>query len=359
MPIIASRGAMSSTGFGEFAKSASGYTFIAQTQSNTLYGTKATENLESATWSLITPAPQSYDLTLANPPFAQGGIVSDGVSIATKWQVSRNNSAWSSWYGGVNFAAVDSLGVNGTIAYNPTAKIAGSVGTISTKAGLEQSSAFTSLVTNASTSQVAAISGSFKNIVYCPAVNRFYACYTGSSIIQIFDGTSAAALGTQNLGINLVYLISVSEDGYLLVDSRGSGTARILSKYTNADLSSFVTLGNYSTGYTTGGAWVWQQSTGTYIKGLFNTSSPVVQFIVFNPTTGTFSTSNTLNTSSNGVIRTQLFFSGSKMYFTAVVFFIDKGITYAARSYYSADGGASWSNFLVNSGFIISICSAL
>lgn len=240
MPIIASRGAMSSTGFGEFSqKKAQPVKYIVQSNSNQLFG-KTANTISAGTWTLLNPQPPFVNVTListSTPP----GVFQNDFGISTYFHQSQYNGAWSALSRGDGLPTNPAYSTNGGMAYNPTTKVMAFPWRDTTKGAVSYLGlTLVNTISNSHTVPALALIGggfygSTNSIVYASALDSFYV-YVNNQVFR-FNGTTGAFISNGGIG-TLNNILDVTVDGYLLVDV---GTT--IRKYTSADLSTFENVG--------------------------------------------------------------------------------------------------------------------
>lgn len=244
MPIIGSLGAASARGFGFLLKTGSAtYKYLGQLFTNTaqVYGGATVNGM-----TLLPTQPTSK----TNKAI---GLVVDGSFIvqANSAYSTNNGASWTSYSSTGTYTPTGMPpGLNGSIAYNPTAKRAMSFWLEYNPKGSYfyfQAASVTSTGSIASGGNInVGGSPSVLNIIYSPGLNAFYVMNWGSgaSACQYLDGTSGLNQMVVNTGSAGNYRSGISSDG-LVLQARyaGFGTTFYLHKYTSADFSTSTNFG--------------------------------------------------------------------------------------------------------------------
>lgn len=355
MPLLGTRGAASAKAFGFTGLTATtGYGYIALQQplQQTVLGG---------------PSPTSLT-TLSTQPsggsIVQRGIIADGAFIAMAGVLysTNNGVTWSTWASlGGQTPAGNTVGLNGSIAYNSTGKRAFTFGV-----GYDfKSSSFIATGYSVTSTGSKASSSSFnmggsansKSVLYSPALDYFYVMNYGGSASTCFyiPGSTGTGGSTTSIGGNGTYNAGVSSDGYpIQAVYAGFGTTYYLRKFVSADLSSYSSYGTISDSYGTypynaQSPWLWCPVNGRYyvaggsgtsgevaVRRSTNSSDPQSLTYVggFNIPSGVYVQSLNLLETATG----HLFVFGWCGVSTG------KGTSNTMFTYRSTDGGATWSS---------------
>jgi len=361
MPIIGTRGSLSSGGFGEFRRATVAFPAYlisagAGTGSETLY--KA-NSLSTAFTVIASGGGAALRNKRFGIVFARGNIIFSTAGRSTD--------------GGVTFTALGAAnvtqndpsagypiasGLNGSFAYNPTTNLLAIPYTFKrdskssgTQTGLLFYSAVTgNFVTNAAGFQ--AFTDGFngaREVIYSSAHSRFYAfsMNNGNILCSQFSG-SGVWIQDSSIGSNTNFF-AIDPSGFPIVINQG-----FLLRYTNADLSSPTNLGAASIGGAsnrTGFTYlpinqkyaVLSQSGGT----LFFSYSPVA-----NPTNFT-TTSISSGFSINQFVTANIFEDTNGTIYATYSFRYSSGkdSSYTTLTYTSTNGGASFGSYGSYIGF--------
>lgn len=354
MPLLGTIGAASARGFGLFLQTAAtGYGYIALQQPlrQTVFG-----GPDPTTLAAIPTQP-------AGGSVAQRGIIADGAFIALGGILYsvNNGGTWQTWANLGNVTPTGNVvGLNGSIAYNPTGKRAFTFGAASNfktgqVSGTGVSVTSTGSTTSSTTFSMGGTSSNSKSVLYSPALDTFYVMNFGggASLCFYVPGstgaggtlTSTNSPGNYNAGITIDgYPIQASYDGF--------GTSYSLRKYLSADLSSFTSFGTISDGYGSLAAqspWVWCPINGryyvaaggsgatVYIRRSSGSSDP--QSLNF---VGSFNVSGAAYVQSVNLLETP---TGHLYVFGFAGINAGKaGIVLQPITFRSTDGGANWSS---------------
>ena len=230
---------------------------------------------------------------LPNQPTPQGlkaiGVAVDGSFIAVAGSSFSTNggASWTSWASAGNYTPTGMPpGINGGIAYNPTAKRAFCFATeYYPKYNTFYFTTYTVNSTGTPASSAGGTMGSqtyVGNVIYSPALNYFYVMnfssgYQSYWYVSGTTGVSGTVTSAANGGNHRA---GVSSDGYPLQAAyTGSGALYNLRKYTSADLSSYYTLGTISDGYSglsIQSIFFWAPVNNKYLKGAANSNGSTI-----------------------------------------------------------------------------------
>jgi len=355
MPLLATRGAASARGFG-FTASVSNpkyaYVGINTGYAITTYGGSSIAALAS----LPTQAGSKASIST--------GIVTDVSFIAFSGGAYSTNGgkSWTSWTITGEQGDTAPSGLNGGIAYNPTAKLA--VTYYATKDQKSQEFTFTAAgVLSTGTTSSASIGNvgttSYTGgIVYSPTLNYFYVMNygTGTSSGNVFSmsGTSLATNATLTGFSSAGYFAGVSNDGYLIQVVSTGGNARV-RKYTATNLSTYTDYGVISDPYQanfrkSGIFWATVNNKYYIASSDVTVNKNVIRVCTATsaaPQTYTLVGSVTVNTGTGGyVAKIGNIFEDTNgtLYVSGLAAFYNKGkfSNSGAFTYYSTDAGVTW-----------------
>lgn len=289
------------------------------------------------------------------------GLVVDGTFIAqASNQYSTNNGAsWTSWTSpGSYTASTMPTGLNGGIAYNPTAKRAMSFFTEYDAKGntfysIPKSVTSAGVVTTASGPSLGPSSTTTKNIIYSSALNYFFIMNYGSSATACWaiDGTSGTGGATASGSSNGNYVAGVSSDGYPIQAAFQGGATFNLRKYTAADFSTYTDYGAISAAAansTIQSPFFWAPVNNQYYHAGIPSSSGTISIQYATAASphsytslATISLSALSTASANFIEQSDgtLWIFGSYLYDAG-----SSGILSASYTYYSTDAGTTWTS---------------
>ena len=356
MPLLATRGAASAKGFGFTAGVSNpkyNYVGINISFAITTYGGSSIATLAS----LPTQAP-GYKASIST------GIVTDvSFIVFTGGAYSTNGGkSWTSWSIGGEQGDTAPSGLNGGIAYNPTAKLA--VTYYAEKDQKSQTFTFTVAgVSSTGTTSGASMgnvgtTSSTGGIVYSPTLNYFYVMNygTGNNSGSVFSmsGTNLATNATLSGFATAGYFAGVSNDGYLIQVVSTGGNSRV-RKYTATNLSTYTDYGVISDPYQSYGRksgifWATVNSKYYIASSDFTINKNVIRVCTATsaaPQTYTLVGSVTVNTGTGGSVNKignifedtngTLYVSGYAAYY-----YKGKFSNIGAFTYYSTDAGVTW-----------------
>jgi hypothetical protein len=357
MPAIITQGSMSTRGFG-FGASAAGakYRFVASKTvtsggSSQVYGGNTLPSL-----SLLPNQPTS-------PPSVQyPAFAVDGSFIAhSAIQYSLNGGvSWTQWSSGGPgpYTVAAAAGLNGYISYNPTAKIAVSWNTFYNNKGgyfVLGTTSITSLgvVTNVQIPQ--GPNTNVQNTIYSPALNTFYIMNygNGGQSVRYIDGSTGAGGTSTSVSPIGTYVSGVTNDGYPIQAAyAGFGSTFYLRKYLSQDLSSYVQLGTISDSYgaypyNTKSPWWWMPINGRYYSaaGVISGGGSLVirrSTDSSDPQNLNYAASINLNGQQGVQWVNMLEDASGVLWVFGKYSYYNKGTIYLPFTYYSNDGGITW-----------------
>lgn len=298
------------------------------------------------------------------------GIIADGSFIAVTAGYYSNNSgtSWSSWTGQSNFTLGNlPPGVNGSIAYSPAYKRAAGIRVDS----LPKGGGFVLYIPCISSTGVATLGGGASlgggtqsgNVLYAPAFETFYVSNCGGSAsvwTSVLASNGATYIANIGVGSPASTRPGVSDDGYPLVGVYGGGPSTNVAcrKYLAADMSSFTGFGNISDPYMSfpygnNTGWTWCPINGRYyVVGTIVTGSGNQVYVRRSTSSSdpqNLSSTATFTVSIPG-FTTQAVNVSSIMEDEVGTLWISGWYTYISGkssgqdpyTYYSTDGGVSW-----------------
>lgn len=351
MALIGTFASLSSRGFGFLSQAFVKYPFMGQQSVSTssVYGGTTVFNMTSIP---VQPTNVSAKAT---------GLVVDGTFIAqASNQYSLNGGAsWNSWMTPSEFTPGGMPpGINGGIAYNPTAKRAMSFNVYYDNKG---GSFFASPTSVTSTGSIAAASStgigastSVNNIIYSPALNTFYLMNFSTSISQgwAVDGTTGTGGSNVSIGPPGNYKAGISEDGYPMVASYqgfGNPPVFLLRKFTSSDFtasSSYGAISGLGVNSGTHTPFFWAPANNKYVHadGSVNGNALTI-YSASSASPQNYNSISTITISGAVGITNANFMeqdNGTLWLFGLYTIFTGKVYGSIPYTYYSTDGGVSW-----------------
>ncbi len=299
------------------------------------------------THTAITP-PQTQDTTSA----VTVGVVADGLFLANTYSYSLNSGTSWTVYGNTQAGASPialTAGLNGAIAYNPTAKIVASTAYVNVDKfnNYARMQYVSSLGANGS-NQVSSQNQQAQQILYSPALNIFILANFGTSA-KTFNGTTpSVAIATPTGFSTGNRRWGITSDGYPMAPV---GTD--LRKYTSTDLSVYTSFGTItSPDYATQTPNTWCPINGRYYTAGYSGSGASVSITRSSgdtdPHQQTLCGSFTHPVGSTNGIANLNFFEDKDGYLYlsyAAHEPVGKGYSWRGGTFRSVDGGVTWTTY--------------
>jgi hypothetical protein len=349
MALIGTFASLSSRGFGFLTQASVIYPFMGQqsTATASVYGGTTVLNMTS-----IPVQPTNVSAKAI-------GLAVDGTFIAqASNQYSLNGGAsWNSWMTPGQYTPSGMpFGINGGIAYNPTAKRAMS---FNVDYNFKGSYFYASPTSVTSTGSVVGASSTglgggstVNNIIYSPALNTFYLMNFGNSISLSWavDGTTGTGGSSAAGSAPGNFRAGISDDGYpIQAQFAGFGTTFYLRKYLSSDFSistSYGTISGADVNAQIHSPWFWAPVNNKYVHAAGGSNGNTLNFSsasLANPQAYTGIGSQLLPfavgiSSANFIEQT----NGTLWVFGLYTANTGKQNFNALYTYYSTDGGVSW-----------------
>lgn len=349
MPLLSTRGAASAKAFGwTRSLGGAGFAFMGQ-QTNNSSSLRGGASPASMTQLPTQPSSVTTKAT---------GLVVDGNFIAQAGgSYSLNGGAsWSGWMGAGGYTPTGMPpGVNGSIAYNPTAKRAYAYASEYNYKGNSFYAIVYTITSTGSTSQPGGPSfgsntGAY-NVIYSPANDLFYIANFGSGNQTWWSANGTSGGGGSSVGGSPPgnMRAGISHNGYPLQAAyAGFGATFNLREYTSGDLSSYTQVGTLSGDVTSSAQspFFWAPVNNKYIRGTGPSSGSSIS--IYSATSGSpasYSQIGTVSLGAAGIVSINFIeqTNGTIWIFGLISVDIGKGQR-ANQSYtwYSADGGSTW-----------------